>query len=234
MGYLKDSKDLGRKCGKMIKEKGKRVKDLCPEICKEQLCTCVDSVKKFSIKGKGGEFACANLIDTTNCNERTVDGFAVKSICPNECNNIKNCVISPTTTSEVPSVSPSAITNEVPGFKASDAEPRQTPSSEQACVNSAEFDCSNYLKDSKNLGNKCGIKKEGKRVKDLCPKICKEHLCSCVDSVKEFTIKGEEGGKKFTCAKLIAETNCKERTEDGFAVKIICPNECNNTKQCVR
>ena len=111
-----------------------------------------------------------------------------------------------------------------------------TVSPHGACVNSADFNCSEFLEGSKKPGKKCGKiikRKGGKMVKELCPEICKVHLCTCVDSVKEFLIKGR-GDKGYSCAKLRGKKKCKEKTTLGFAVKAICPNKCKNTENCIK
>merc|ERR1712176_714933 len=88
--FLKSPKKRGKKCGKI--KNGEKVRNLCPKTCKRFLCNCVDEVNKFVIKGKKGKkFTCAEL-NTKYCKKKNKNGFTVQSICPNKCDNRKNCL----------------------------------------------------------------------------------------------------------------------------------------------
>jgi len=113
----------------------------------------------------------------------------------------------------------------------------------EACFNSAEFDCSKHSvglkkrKCFKNIQNKWG---SGKKFKDVCPLLCKPHLCTCVDSVESISIK-DGGESEVTCDDINdmgaqsqeRKSVCKKRTINGFTVKSVCPNACQNTRNCV-
>lgn len=92
------NKQRAKLCDSFLRVKnGKRikVKNLCPENCvAENLCTCVDEAKKFTIKGKKGkEFTCAKLKkNSKNCKKKIESGFKVQAVCPNKCNHVKNCI----------------------------------------------------------------------------------------------------------------------------------------------
>merc|ERR1711865_784443 len=110
----------------------------------------------------------------------------------------------------------------------------------EACVNNVAFNCSKHSvgftkkKCFRRIQKKWGV---GKRFKDVCPEMCKPHLCTCVDRVGKFSIKHEDGER--TCKDLIGmeppdlKSICKKRTDIGFTVKSICPNQCGNTGNCV-
>merc|ERR1740138_481589 len=103
--------------------------------------------------------------------------------------------------------------------------------SRKTCINSDEINCAKFLKNRKQRGKKCAKVKNGEKVKNLCPQICKKFLCTCVDNVNKFTIKGKKD-KKFTCTKLKnKKKNCKKKSGTGFSVRSICPNKMKNKKK---
>ena len=154
----------------------------------------------------------------------------IASVCPSEgyVAHFSNglCVVK----TEVTTVSP---TTNTPTTSPTVAPTKVRPP--KLCTNN-KF-CSKFLRVKKKRGKKCRKKKKvaggsKKKVRDLCPTICKKYLCTCNDREKPFTI----GGKQYHCATLKPKSNKCRKKDDSFGFKVwrLCPNKCNKTTQCLQ